>query len=80
MAQALTEVKLETASPSASNVSNTVSSFVMDSRSRMRLVRPSSFSVPPWRRTVAKVPTISPRPALSRYSTPERLRISLRRP
>ena len=65
MAQALAEEKLLVASPSASNVSNTVNSFVMDNRSRMRLVRPSSFSVPPWRRTVAKVPTIYRSPALS---------------
>jgi hypothetical protein len=46
--QALAEAeKLLTASLSESNVSNTVSSFVIDNRSVMRLVRLSSFRLPP---------------------------------
>ena len=44
--------KLWTASFSDSKVSNTVSSFVIDSRSVMRLVRFSSLRLPPWRLTV----------------------------
>ena len=39
--------KLLIASASESKVSKTVSSFVIDSRSSMRLVRLSSFSLPP---------------------------------
>jgi len=44
--------KLRTASFSESNVSNTVSSFVIDKRSVMRFVRFSSLRLPPWRLTV----------------------------
>ena len=45
-------VPLLIASASLSYVSNTVSSFVIDSRSSMRLVRLSSLRLPPWRLTV----------------------------
>ena len=45
--------KLFNASASVSNVSNTVSSFVIDSESLMRLVTFSSFSAPPFLLTVA---------------------------
>ena len=65
--------KLATASASLSNVSNTVSSFVIDSRSLIRLVTFSSFSLPPFLVTVAYDCTISPSPALSTYDTSPRL-------
>ena len=58
-------LKLFTASSSDSYVSNTVSSFVIASRSVMRLVRLTSLSLPPCRLTVVYVRTISPSPALS---------------
>ena len=44
--------KLLMASPSESNVSKTVSSFVIDSKSVMRLVKLTSFRWPPCRLTV----------------------------
>ena len=50
------------ASGSDSYVSNTVSSFVIASRSWIRFVRLSNFSLPPCRLTVVYVRTISPRP------------------
>src|SRR4029434_128437 len=57
--------KLRIASASLSWVSNTVSSLVMASRSVIRFVRLRSLRLPPWRLTVVKVRTISPKPALS---------------
>ena len=57
--------KLVTASASLSKVSNTVSSFVIESRSLIRFVTLSSFSLPPFLVTVAYDWTISPSPALS---------------
>jgi hypothetical protein len=44
--------KLRTASDSTSNVSNTVRSFVMASKSVMRFVKLSNFILPPCRLTV----------------------------
>ena len=46
------EPKLLTASASDSYVSKTVNNFVIASRSVIRLVRLTRFSVPPWRLTV----------------------------